>query len=132
MNRRNTDAMLRATARREREARAPRLLAEVPELVSLNVEVTESGTPDASDVVFIRRVVVASASTLFEVPCGDAACVGGGHDLSEAIMGSLRKKLPSFSGTDACRGALPEGLPCPRTVRFAATATYRPRAKTRP
>lgn len=131
MNRRNTDAMLRSTARREREAQAPRLLAEVPDLLSLNVEVTERGAADATDVVYIRRVVVASASTLFEMPCGDPACVNGGHDFSEAIMASLRAARPSFSGEDTCRGVLAEGLPCQRAVRVSATATYRPHAKTR-
>jgi hypothetical protein len=124
MNRRNPEAMQRATERREREARAPRLAVEVPNLASLDIQIMERSSAMATDVAYIRRVVVPSASTLFEVPCGDAACVGGVHDFSEQVMVALRAGLPTFTGEDPCHGMV-AGVQCPRIMRFAATATYR-------
>jgi hypothetical protein len=119
-NRRSNAAAERYAERRRREDEAPRLHEEVPELVSLSLEVEESsgGVVDPQQ-KYVRKIVVEHAPALFLVPCGDSHCTDGGHDVTSAVMRALRAHRTEFEGTDDCPG-------CARVVHFQATAEYRP------
>lgn len=121
---RDPEAAKRFADRRRREDEAPRLIAEVPELASLNVEISERRGDAPAESTHVRRIVVASAPAHFEIPCSEPTCEGGGHDLTDAIMRALRAHQTKFAGDDVCHGTL-AGEPCGRTLRYAATATYR-------
>jgi len=124
MNRRNGPAAAQRFAeRRRREQDAPRLREQVPNLVSLQLEIEER-SGDAG-IKHLRRVVVDHAPALFLVPCGDSKCIAGEHDLTPAVMQALRARETSFHGKDECRGT-PGLSPCSREVRFEAVAQYRP------
>lgn len=126
MNRRNKDAANRFAERRRREDEAPRLAAEVPKLESLRLDVEERRPGVVSaEVSHIRRVVVAHAPALFEVPCSDPSCQDGGHDLTRPIMRALRSGETKFEGEDVCLGSVGNAS-CERILRYVATATYRP------
>lgn len=117
--------MQRAQERRRREDDAPRLAAEVPNLVSLRLEIVEMrASGSIAESSHIRRVVVESAPALFVLPCRESECRDGGHDLTTRIMQALRRGEERFEGEDACRGSVGSGT-CTRTVRYVGTAEYR-------
>lgn len=118
-------AAQRAAERRERENSAPRLSDEVPELVALKLEVEErSGAASASAPKYIRRVQVPSAPALFLIPCGDASCKDGGHDVTHSVMHALRQHRTEFNGTDACHGSLGTAS-CGRLLAYDGFAEYK-------
>lgn len=110
--------------RRARESAAPTLAAQNPTLATLVIEFVECASASAPDVRYVRHVVVASAPSLFEVPCGDSSCSGGGHDFTHEIAWSLRGLHEEFSGEHACLGGVGTAQ-CPRKLTFKAKATYR-------
>jgi hypothetical protein len=123
MNRRNNPAAAQRFAeRRRREEDAPRLREQVPNLVSLRLDIEERA--GEAGIKHTRRVVVDRAPALFLVPCGDAKCADGEHDLTPAVMQALRAHETSFHGKDECTGKAELG-PCSREVRFDAVAQYR-------
>lgn len=125
MNRRSRDAATRFAERRKREDEAPRLLAEAPHLDSLKLELEERRpTVVAAEVSHTRRVVVAHAPALFEVPCSDPSCQDGGHDLTIPIMRALRSGDEKFDGEDTCLGHIGNSS-CERILRYVGTATYK-------
>ena len=120
---RNSEAAQRLAERRRREDEAPRLKAQVPSLVKLDLEMSDrKGLADAAT-TYVRRVVIASAPALFEVPCADPSCRDGGHDLTYSIMRGLREGRTSFDGEDVCHGSVGSAT-CGRTLRYVATASY--------
>ncbi len=123
MNRRNSPQALRFAERRRREDDAPRLHDQVPNLISLRLDIEDrSGVADGSE--HIRRVVVDRAPALFLLPCGDPRCADGEHDLTTTVMRALRSQETSFHGTDSCMGSV--GLSaCSRVLQFEAVAAYR-------
>ncbi len=118
---RNSPGALRFAERRRREDEAPRLCAEVPELLSLQLSIEERS--DGGAIRHTRRVVIGRAPALFLVPCGDSRCIDGEHDLTSAVMGALHAHEKTFGGDDGCRGSLGQGL-CARTIHFDACAEY--------
>jgi hypothetical protein len=119
-------AAQRAAERRERENSAPRLAAEVPDLVSLRLEIEErSGSMAVMQPKYIRRIVVPSAPALFLVPCGDSNCTDGGHDVTGSVIQALRLHRSRFSGEEGCRGSLGSGTACNRVLHFDAVAEYK-------
>jgi hypothetical protein len=98
--------------------------AEVPDLLSLVIEIAERKGETAAETTHLRRVVVASAPAHFEIPCTDASCQGGGHDITYGIMRALREHRVSFGGADLCHGNVGSAS-CGRVLRYAASATYR-------
>lgn len=113
-----------AAERRQREDRAPRLLAEVPGVKSLRLEIEERRQGAAvPETVHVRHVAVAHAPALFDLPCLDTTCTGGGHDVTLAIVRSLRSRLAKFEGEHACNGTT-RTAPCTRVLRYVALATY--------
>jgi hypothetical protein len=129
MWRRNDEAAQRFADRRQREDNAPRLAAAVPQLETLRLEVQESRSGIAnSEAAHIRHIVVAHAPALFVVPCHDAQCKEGGHDVTTAIMYALRSREKRFEGEDACPGYV-GAANCPRILRYVGFATYRDAAQ---
>ena len=122
--RRQTAASLRAAERREREDSAPRLVDVVPSLRGLRLEIDErSGTSAVSSPKYIRRVVVETAPALFLIPCGDASCTDGGHDVTSSIMQALRSGRTEFNGDDGCHGSVGSAS-CTRVLHYDAIADY--------
>lgn len=122
-SRKNSPEALQFAERRRREDDAPRLSKEVPDLASLRLELAEragSGSP----LRHIRRVLVDRAPAVFIVCCTDPRCVDGDHDLTSAVMRSLRAHQTKFAGTDDCTGTLGPS-PCGRVLQFEAFAEYR-------
>ncbi|MFP6684409.1 MAG: hypothetical protein VB934_06840 [Polyangiaceae bacterium] len=120
----NKQAYLRAIERRKREDDAPRLKSRVPRIESLNITISESGRDLGDlDVSYIRRVVVERAPALFDLPCSDPRCTGGGHDVTRPFLNALRHAQTSFEGSHRCGGTVKE-TECPLALRFEATATY--------
>jgi len=120
--RRNSLAAQRFAERRRRENEAPPLSQQVPELVSLQLDVQERFGMGGTR--YIRRVVVDRAPALFIVPCGDPRCIDGEHDLTTPIMRALRARETSFDGSDDCTGSVGTSA-CGRVLHFDAAAEYR-------
>jgi hypothetical protein len=123
-NRRFSEGAQRFAERRRREDEAPRLISEVPRLQSLALEIEERspGGPVAEP-THVRRVVVQHAPALFFLPCGDARCKDGGHDVTYPVMSALRGGQTRFEGQDICTGSVGTGQ-CSRILHFVAMATY--------
>jgi hypothetical protein len=122
MNRRNSAAVQRFADRRRREEDAPRLCDEIPDLVSLRLEIEERS--GVTMIKHVRHVVVDRAPSLFVVPCGDPRCTGGGHDITAALMRALRARQTAARGDDECDGST-GASPCGRAMHFEALARYR-------
>jgi len=99
-------------------------MAEVPRLQSLVLEISEksAGSPVAEP-THVRRIVGQHAPALFVLPCGDARCRDGGHDVTYAVMRALSAGETRFDGRDDCTGSLGTAS-CSRVLDFAGTATY--------
>ncbi len=123
--RRHGEAAERFNERRLREDNAKRLAAEIPDLLTLRMDIEErTGSAGIVEPPHIRRIVVASAPALFVLPCGDTRCRDGGHDVTDMMMRALHAKNVSFEGSDSCNGNI-GSAPCNRVLQFKATATYR-------
>lgn len=123
---RNKEAMQRAADRREHEDSAARLAVEVPALSSLKLEVEDGRGATFGSVAHVRHVVVATAPSLFEMPCGDRSCKDGGHDMTREIVSALRNHQTRFEGEHECDGSIGTdgGIRCARVMRYVGTATY--------
>lgn len=122
-NFRTSEAAQRSAERRRREDEAPRLKAEVPNLEKLDFTISDSkGVADPTS-THVRRIVIAHAAALFEIPCSDPGCKDGGHDLTDRIMRALRAHQTSFDGEDVCRGNVGSSE-CGRVLRYVATASF--------
>jgi hypothetical protein len=122
---RTSEASIQAQERRQREDRAPRLLAEVPGVLTLRLEIEEHRQgAQVPETVHVKHVAVAHAPALFELPCLDSTCSGGGHDVTSQILRSLRSRQPRFEGEHACSGTT-RTAPCTRVLRYVALATYK-------
>lgn len=122
--RRNNEATQRIAERRRREDEAPRLIVECPTLATLRLELHEqSGGSPVAEPGHVRRIVVAHAPALFDLPCGDPRCKDGGHDMTRLVLDGLRHKEERFEGEDACNGSTGTGR-CSRSIHMIAIATY--------
>ena len=119
-----TEAALLASERRNREDEAPRLRVEVPRLQELSIEIDEyRGDSPVLGARHTRRVVVDHAPALFELPCTEERCTGGGYDVTFQMMRSLKDSETEFVGEDGCMGQVGSD-PCGRTLRYVAHAGY--------
>ncbi len=119
---RKSEAAQRAAERRRRENEAPRLVARVPTLSSLKLEIDERRGGEA--VTHVRRVVVETAPALFAMSCVQKGCVGGGHDLTREILTSLTRGEQRFQGTSICDGQLGP-TNCGSQLGYVGHAIYR-------
>ncbi|HEY5959723.1 MAG TPA: hypothetical protein VIV60_24385 [Polyangiaceae bacterium] len=116
-----SNASLCAVDRRRREDDAPRISAIVPQLSELSIYVDEHST--IASPRYVRRVVVQSAPALFIVPCSDEHCADGGHDISSEVIGAIRSKLQTFSGSHVCTGQMGT-RDCGRKMWYRGEAVY--------
>ena len=123
-SRRRTDAANRFSERRQREEEAPRLREIVPNLATLRLDIAEGTGVTNVAPKHARIVVVDAAPALFVLPCVDHSCKEGGHDLTHAILSSLRSGATSFDLDDRCYGST-GAAECGRTMNVRVTATYR-------
>lgn len=122
---RSTEASQQAAERRQREDRAPRLKAEAPTLDTLRLELEEMRQgASVPETVHVKHVAVEHAPALFDLPCLDTTCMGGGHDVTHQVLAALRSKSTKFQGEHACNGTT-RTAPCTRVLRYVALATYR-------
>ncbi len=123
-NRKQGEGAQRFAERRRREDESSRLIDDVPRLASLALEIEESTEGGSvAEPKYVRRVVVERAPALFVLPCGDARCKDGGHDVTHAVMRALRAGETRFEGQDACSGAVGSAH-CMRVLHFVGIATY--------
>ncbi|HTV21997.1 MAG TPA: hypothetical protein VMG12_25080 [Polyangiaceae bacterium] len=109
----------------EREDAAPRLKQMVPELESLQVRLVENrGGYPITGTRRVQHVMVGTASTLFEIPCSESGCQGGGHDLTHTVTPRLRSRRADFSGSSDCSGAIGGGHACTRRLEYSFSAKY--------
>jgi hypothetical protein len=125
MNRRaSPEVELLRKERRQRENDAPRLRQEVGQLTSLALEVSEYRSAGGFLAArHTRRIVVEHAPALFEIPCTEERCRGGGYDLTYHVMRSLKSKSTEFEGEDSCPGQMGSGE-CGRVLHYTARASY--------
>jgi hypothetical protein len=121
---RREEAARRVSERRKREDEAPRLIAQVPKLLTLQLEIQElRGSVPLDESRHVKHVVVQHAPALFELPCHDQACTDGGHDITSAILRSLSSGATRFEGKHECRGRT-GSADCQRVLHYVALATY--------
>jgi hypothetical protein len=112
------------TDRWKREDDAARLKEELPQLEALRMNLEEfSGGHRVVGTSRIQHVVVAQASTRFEIPCGDSKCEDGGHDLTRDMLAALRAGREAFEGSSVCSGRVGERA-CERTLQYSFSAKY--------
>ena len=117
-------AAQRSLERRKSEDDAPRLATEIPSLRSAKIQVTEL-VPTGST-KHVKHVIVARAPALFIIPCGDATCQDGGHDITQEVIRALRGGRERFEGKMACNGALGSaGAPCTSVLSYTGLAKYK-------
>jgi hypothetical protein len=114
-------AAQRSLERRKSEDEAPRLATEVPALRSARIEIVEQ-VPTGST-KHVKLVVVARAPALFLIPCGDATCQDGGHDITAQLMSAFRRRLTTAKGEDSC-GGMSGTAQCGRSIQYTVTAEY--------
>jgi hypothetical protein len=108
----------------DRENAAPRLKELVPNLKSLRLSLVElRATREIGGTRRTQHVIVDTASTRFEVPCGESGCNGGGHDLTGTASSALRQQQRTFGGTSDCQGNVKE-RPCDRQLQYSFVAEY--------
>jgi hypothetical protein len=124
---RGREAAERFAERRRREDAAPRLKDVVPSLESCKLLIEDARAEAVSaEVSHTRRVVVDNAPALFVIPCGDASCKDGGHDLTNVLMKGMREGQTEIKGEDTCYGYTGSAS-CGRILRFTAECTYSPK-----
>ncbi|HEX8791736.1 MAG TPA: hypothetical protein VF765_12360 [Polyangiaceae bacterium] len=119
-----TEAARRYAERLQLEQEAPRLRDRVPALATLRLEITDGRNITSADPKHTRIIVVGTAPALFSLMCGDHSCLGGGHDVTIALLDGLRAGATRFEVRDACYGNV-GSAECGRTMLVEVTATYR-------
>ena len=116
----------RLARRWEQADQATRLLTEVPDLLSLRLEIVEDSEVGGSMAAtkHARVFVLASTPAFFFIPCGDPRCEEGGHDITDELMRQLRAHHEQSEGHDACSGSI-GSYPCTRVIRYSALASFR-------
>ncbi len=108
----------------QREDAAPRLATEIPNLLTLSLQlrnrIEETAIPAKSRT---QHVIVARAAALFEVACGEPKCENGGFDITAEILHALRSRKATLEGTAQCGGTVGQGY-CRCTLMYVMKATY--------
>lgn len=112
------------TDRWKREDEAPRLKTKIPALSKLRLELEEfSEERPIIGTRRVRHIVVDQAAALFEIPCSDAKCEDGGHDITSEIMARLAERPADFEFESGCPGYL-GNHPCGRVLKVLGQAEY--------
>ncbi|UQA58514.1 hypothetical protein [Polyangium aurulentum] len=124
-HRKNVERKERHILRLAREDAAGKLLSRAPDLADLHMKIDETQRGGSvGDRRYIRRVVLAQAPALFEVPCSDPQCENGGYDVTDEILSALASRRTLFEGQQSCSGRCGANT-CGRVFHYVATATYR-------
>ncbi len=123
--RKNLERKARHAQRMAREDSAGKLVALAPDLKELYISIDETQRSGSAigGTRYIRRVVLASAPALFELPCSDPKCEDGGYDVTDEILSALASHRKVFEGQRSCPGRS-STHDCGRILRYVATATY--------
>jgi len=125
LNSRAREAQQRFADRRKREDDSPRLSEELPNLAALKLTVEERRpTAVTAESKYVRHVIVDRAPALFDIPCGDPSCSGGGHDVTQQLMRRLRAGAAEVMVEHECQGGVGSSH-CGRILRVIGTPTYR-------
>jgi hypothetical protein len=125
LNSRAREAQQRFADRRKREDDSPRLSEELPNLAALKLTVEERRpTAVTAESKYVRHVIVDRAPALFDIPCGDPSCSGGGHDVTQQLMRQLRANTAEVMVEHECQGGVGTSH-CGRILRVIGTPTYR-------
>ena len=76
------------------------------------------------ETVHTKHVAVPHAPALFDLPCLDTTCAGGGHDVTNQVLSALRSRSARFHGEHSCNGTTRTAA-CTRVLRYVAFATYK-------
>ncbi len=124
-HRKNLERKERHVQRMAREDAAGKLILRAPDLTDLHIEIDETQRGGSvGGTRYIRRVVLAQAPALFEVPCSDPRCENGGYDVTREILSALASRRTVFEGNQSCGGRCSMN-DCGRVLRYVVTATYR-------
>jgi hypothetical protein len=119
------EAEERRVRRDERESSAGKLIERFPDLVTLDLAITEARpSGGAIDNRYIRRIVVEHAPALFELRCSHSDCQDGVYDLTRDLLAGLAARKGRFEGERSCAGR-GRAVDCTRVLSYVATATYR-------
>jgi hypothetical protein len=122
--RRSSEAYRRSLERRRKEDEARRLRDVLPALAELEFELCEERLGMPGHEVHHKRVIVVSrAPALFEFPCSDRSCDGGGHDITAEVLGHLTKGELRFVETHRCEGKSRDSS-CEYVLRLEAKAVF--------
>ena len=125
MNSRAREAQQRFADRRKREDDSPRLSEELPNLAALKLTVEERRpTAVTAESKYVRHVIVDRAPALFDIPCGDPSCSGGGHDVTQQLMRQLRAAQAEIMVEHECQGGVGASH-CGRILRVIGAPTYK-------
>jgi len=125
LNSRAREAQQRFADRRKREDDSPRLSEELPNLAALKLTVEERrATAVVAESKYVRHVIVDRAPALFDIPCGDPSCSGGGHDVTQQLMRQLRSAAVEVMVEHECNGGVGTAH-CGRILRVIGAPTYR-------
>jgi len=123
--RRMTSVNKARSDRWRREDEAPRLKEKIPNVAKLRLDLEEMAEDrPVLGTKRVRHIIVDSAAALFEIPCTDAKCEDGGHDVTQQMLSELGHAKESFEFEDACQGYVAT-RPCGRVLRVAAQAEYK-------
>ena len=119
-----SDSSRARTERWKREDDSPRLKDVIPSITRLRIELTEyADNRSVTDSQRVQHYVVERAAAHFEIPCSDARCEDGGHDLTSVVMSALRASRHTFEDEDPCRGYVGEHA-CGRTLKFTGYVEF--------
>lgn len=82
-----------------------------------------TGEDAIGNVKYAKPIVVATAPAYFDVRCAEPRC-DGRHDLTNAVLASLRGRNATASGRSACNGYVGD-VSCNRALKYGCEATYR-------
>jgi hypothetical protein len=123
--RKNFERTERRNQRMAREDAAGKLIERAPDLTDLHIEIEEATRAGSvGGTRYIRRVVLAHAPALFELPCSEPRCESGGYDVTSEILAALASRKTHFEGQQSCTGRCSQN-DCGRVLHYVATATYR-------
>lgn len=126
MMRRWRNAEPARSERWKREDEAPRLNDVAPNLQALRFDLQEQYEGrNVESTRSVRHIIVTRAAALFEIPCTDTNCQGGGHDITHEVLQALRDSRANFEGEDLCRGYV-GNRDCGRVLKFTAHASFGP------
>jgi hypothetical protein len=111
--------------RRRREDESPRLLAVIPRLTAVRLELSESRGEGQVEFTHIKRIALENAPSVFAIPCGEPRCKHGSYDLTDSILTALRRGLPRVEASDTCMGEVGSAQ-CGRVLKCVAVAEYAP------